>query len=90
VDRNTLNWELYLTPMAFAYNTRFHPTISSTPFKVTCGIDARTPDFEPKQLHGENLPMELYQRMQVCHNSAKKLVQESTLKANTLRNIKRN
>jgi hypothetical protein len=73
VDTNTLNWELYLAPMAFAYNTSFHRTISSTPFKVMYGLDARTPDFEPKQLYGEDLPTELYQRMQACHNMAKNL-----------------
>ena len=81
MDTNTLNWELYLAPMAFAYNTSFHRTISSTPFKVTYGLDARTPDFEPRQLYGEDLPTELYQRMQACHNMAKKLAQESTEKA---------
>jgi hypothetical protein len=48
VDTNTFNWELYLAPMAFAFNTSFHRTISSTPFKVTYGLDARTSDFEPK------------------------------------------
>jgi hypothetical protein len=63
--------------MAFAYNTSFHRTISSTPFKVKYGIDARTPDFEPKQLYFEDLPTELYQRMQACHNMAKKLAMES-------------
>jgi hypothetical protein len=35
MDTNTLNYELYLAPMAFAYNASFHRTISSTPFKVT-------------------------------------------------------
>jgi transposase InsO family protein len=69
VDINTLNWELYLAPMAFAYNTSFHRTISSTPFKVTYGLDARTPDFEPRQLYWEDLPTELYQRMQACQRN---------------------
>jgi hypothetical protein len=64
--------------MAFAYNTSFHRTISSTPFKVTYGLDARTPDFEPQQLYGEDLPTELYQRMQACHNMAKNLAMSST------------
>jgi hypothetical protein len=81
VDTNTLNWELYLAPMAFAYNTSFHRAISSTPFKVTYGLDARTPDFEPKQLFGEDLPTELLQRMQACHNMAKNLAMSSTDKA---------
>jgi hypothetical protein len=67
--------------MAFAYNTSFHRTISSTPFKVTYGLDARTTDFEPKELYGEDLPTQLYQRMQACHNMAKNLAMSSTDKA---------
>jgi hypothetical protein len=39
VDTNTLNWELYLASTAFAYNTSFHGTIISTPFKVTNGLN---------------------------------------------------
>jgi transposase InsO family protein len=81
VDTNRLNWEFYLAPMAFAYNTSFHRTISSTLFKVTYGLDNRTPDFEPKQLYGEDLPTELYQRMQAYHNMAKNLAMSSTDKA---------
>jgi hypothetical protein len=84
----TNTWKLYLALMVFTYNTSFHRTINSTPFKVTFGIDAKTPDFEPKQLYSEDLPTELYQRMQVCHNMATKLAQERTEKISisTLRN----
>jgi hypothetical protein len=71
VDINILNWELYLAPMAFSYNTSFCQTISSAPFKVMYVIDASNPHFGPKQLYGEDLPTELYQKMQVCHNIAK-------------------
>jgi hypothetical protein len=67
--------------MAFAYNISFHRTINSTPFKVMYGLDARTQDFEPKQLYGEDLPTDLYQRMQACHIMAKKPAMESTDKA---------
>ena len=74
MDTNALNWELHLAPMVFAYDTSFHQITNSTPFKVTYGINARTlGDFEPKQLFGEDLPSELYQRMQVSHNMQKKL-----------------
>jgi hypothetical protein len=57
--------------MAFTYNTSFHRTIGITPFKVTYSIGPRTPDFEPRQLYGEDRPTELYQRLQACHNMAK-------------------
>ena len=81
MDTNTLNWELYLAPMAFAYNTSFHRTINSTPIKVTYGINARTPYFDSRKLYGDDLPTELYQKMQVCHDMAKNLAQESNEKA---------
>ena len=32
VDSNTLDWELYLPPMAFSYNTTLHRTVKATPF----------------------------------------------------------
>ncbi len=34
--------------------------------------------FWTKKLYGEDLPTELYQRMQMCHNMAQSLAQEST------------
>ena len=80
VDTNTLNWELYLAPMAFAYNTSFHRTIGSTTFKATYGIEARTPDFDSRTLYGEDLPTDFYQRQQVCHHIAKQTAFNNTEK----------
>jgi hypothetical protein len=80
VDTNALNWELYLAPKAFAYNTSFHRTIGSTPFKVTYGIEAKTPDFDFLTLYGEDLPTDFYQRLQVCHNIAKQTAFNNTEK----------
>ena len=31
VESNTLDWELYMAPMGFAYNTSFHRTIKTSP-----------------------------------------------------------
>ena len=72
---------MYLAPMAFAYNTSFHRTINSTPFKVTYGVNARTPDFDQRKQYGEDLPTDLYQRMQVCHEMAKNLAHQHNQKA---------
>ena len=72
---------MYLAPMAFAYNTSFHRTTNSTPFKVTYGVNARTPDFDTKKLYGEDLPTDLYQRMQVCHDMAKSLAHQCNKEA---------
>jgi hypothetical protein len=66
--------------MAFAYNTSFHRTIGSTPFKGTYGIEARTPDFDSRTLYGEDLPTDFYQRLQVCHYIAKQTALNNTEK----------
>jgi hypothetical protein len=69
--------------MAFAYNTSFHRTIGSTPFKVAYVINARNPDFNARQLYGEDMPTELYQRLQACHNMAKQTALNNTEKTST-------
>jgi hypothetical protein len=35
VDTNTLDWELYMTPLAFVFYTSFHKTIKTSPFMLT-------------------------------------------------------
>ena len=49
VSASTLDWELYMAPMAFAYNTSFHRTLKATPFKVTFGQEARTANFNQRR-----------------------------------------
>jgi hypothetical protein len=48
VDTNTLDWELYMAPIAFAYNTSFHRTIKTSPFKLTNGTEPRTVEFNAR------------------------------------------
>ena len=61
VESNTLDWELYMAPMAFAYNTSFHRTIKTTPFKLTFGHNARTINFQENTKHyGEGKGTELF------------------------------
>ena len=38
-DDSTLDWELYLAPLMFAYNTSFHRTIKTSPFALTFGME---------------------------------------------------
>ncbi len=45
VDDSTLDWELYVPALMFAYNTSFHCSIQATPFSLTYGIEARLPSF---------------------------------------------
>ena len=51
VESNTLDWELYMAPMAFSYNKSFHRTIKTTPFILTFGQDARTVIFKNNERH---------------------------------------
>ena len=37
------NWDQFLAPVAFAYNTRVHSTIGFSPFFLTTGQDAHLP-----------------------------------------------
>ena len=79
VDSSTLDWELYIAPMPFAYNTSYHRTIKTTPFKLTFGQDARTVNFQDNRKHyGEDKSTELYQAMQSSHDKIRQLAQENT------------
>ena len=51
VETNPLDWELYLAPLAFAYNTSYHRTIKTTPFRLTFRQDARTINFQDNTKH---------------------------------------
>ena len=39
VDESTLDWESYLHPLMFSYNTSFHRSIKTSPFFITYGIN---------------------------------------------------
>jgi hypothetical protein len=43
VDETTLDWEVYVPALMFAYNTSFHRSVQATPFSLTYGIEARLP-----------------------------------------------
>jgi Integrase core domain len=42
-NNSTLDWELYLALLMFAYNTSFHQTIKTSPFFLTYGMEPRLP-----------------------------------------------
>jgi hypothetical protein len=42
-DDSTLDWELYLTPLMFSYNTSFHCSIESSLFYLTFGMEPLLP-----------------------------------------------
>ncbi len=53
IDESTLNWEIYVLALMFAYNTSYC-SIRATPFSLTYGLEARLPSlFAPdlRRLH---------------------------------------
>jgi hypothetical protein len=49
-DDSTLDWELYLAPLMFSYNTSFHHSIKTSPFFLTFGIEPRLPSLPTPDL----------------------------------------
>ena len=68
--------------MSFAYNTGFHRSIKNSPYAVTYGQQPRTVNFsEDRRRYGEDLSTELYQRMQLSHDTYRQLAKENNEKA---------
>jgi hypothetical protein len=42
-DDSMLDWELYLAPLMFSYNTSFHRSIKNSPFFLTFGMEPQLP-----------------------------------------------
>ena len=68
VNPSTLDWELYLAPLMFSYNTSFHATTKSTPFLLTFGMEPRLPSFPAPELqrihYGESFVQQRLQTLQ--------------------------
>jgi hypothetical protein len=69
VDESTLDWEQFLAPLMFSYNTSFHRTVLNTPHYLTFGVDARQPGFLAApdlraRFYGTSVPQEQMQRLQ--------------------------
>ena len=75
VDETTLDWELYLAPLMFSYNTSFHRSILNTPFFLTYGQEPRTPSFPTpdirRKFYGESTSAELHQSMLYARDLAR-------------------
>lgn len=73
VNSTTLDWELYLAPLAFSYNTSLHRTTKATPYALTYGEEARIPSFptpDVQRHYGESSPAEWYQRLRQARQLA--------------------
>ena len=84
VNQTMLDWELYIAPLMFAYNTSFHRSIQNTPHFLTYGIQARQPAFFQEDLnrkfYGENTRDELTQRLQYARQIAEQNNEYATSK----------
>jgi hypothetical protein len=68
VGEDTLDWEDYIGPLMFSYNTSFHRSIKNTSFFLTHGMEARQPGFNAADVRtkfkGPGLPVEILERLQ--------------------------
>jgi hypothetical protein len=74
-DDSTLDWELYLAPLMFSYNTSFHRSIKTTPFYLTFGMEPRlpnllTPDLRRK-FYGESSTDDIIRKLLIARNVAR-------------------
>jgi len=74
VDQSTLDWEEFLAPLMFSYNTTFHRSIKTFPFYMSFGIHPRLPSELIGPAYGEDEPTEIMQQLQVARNIAKEFM----------------
>jgi hypothetical protein len=63
----------------FAYNTSYHRSVKTILFEITFGLEPRTaenPNPELRRLYGSDLGTEMFQRLQMCKNLARKIASE--------------
>jgi transposase InsO family protein len=73
VDSTTLDWPVYMAPMAFAYNTSVHRSIKTTPFFLTHGVEPRYPSFpnpDVQRYYGESQAADWFNTLQHCRQIA--------------------
>jgi len=75
VDDSTFNWEDFIPALAFAYNTSYHSTISTTPFELLFGVKARMPSLPSPDIqrihYGETFAAERYNILNKARQLAK-------------------
>ena len=75
VNETTLDWEPYLPPLMFSYNTSFHRSIKTSPFFLTYGTMPTTPqDFGLDYKH--DMATDIMSRLQLARNLAQQNMKE--------------
>jgi hypothetical protein len=62
-DRESNNWDEYLSPIIFAYNTGIHSTTNISPFELTFGRQANLPIDQPPTFFTFPSPHDYYQQL---------------------------
>ena len=91
VDETTLDWEQYLAPMAFSYNTSLHRSIKTTPYFLTYGQDARIPSFpspDIQRCYSETAAGDWYNQLQAARDLATRNNMKATTRAESDHNKK--
>jgi len=86
VADSTLDWEQYLAPLMFVYNTSFHRSILNTPHMLTYGIEPRQPNLPGpdvrRKFYGESSSDELLLRLLTARDVARRNNEETSTKTN--------
>jgi len=69
VTKSTLDWEKYLEPMNFSYNTSYHESLKMTPFFLVHGREARLPGVG-KTNYSETTVGDWYRKLQLARELA--------------------
>ncbi len=75
-NESTLDWELYLAPLMFSYNTSFHHTIKTSPFFLTYRMEPQlltlpAPDLRQK-FYGESSTDDLIRKLLLTRDIARR------------------
>jgi hypothetical protein len=83
-DHESNNWDEYLYPIVFAYNTGIHSTTNITPFELTFGLKANLPTDHPPTKFTFLKPNDYFQQLVrnlKCYHAAAKqhIIQQQRL-----------
>jgi hypothetical protein len=69
-DDSTLDWELYLAPLMFSYNTSFHRSIKTSLFFLTFGMEPRLPSLPTpylrRKFYGESTSDDIIRKLLIA------------------------
>lgn len=82
VDESTLEWEPFLPPLMFSYNTSYHRSIKTSPFFLTYGIEPSLPkDFTIDYHHDTSV--DIMSRLQLARKLANQHIADTSSTAET-------